>query len=89
MINAAEFQRVRLILLHEWDPIGITRMRDYKEATEDEYDGYAREIAAMLGRGATASEILEYLKWAETRNMELPFSEVKARHAAELITQTS
>lgn len=88
MTTAADFQRVRLILLREWDPIGITQMRDYKEATEDEYNGYAREIGAMLARGASFEEVFAYLKWASTENMGLSiFQEDKARRTAELIVQ--
>jgi hypothetical protein len=88
MTTAADFERVRLILLHEWDPIGVTQMRDYKEATEDEYNGYAREIAAMLARGASFEDVFAYLKWASTENMGLSFfQEGKAHRAAELIVQ--
>ncbi len=90
MSTTADFQRVRLLLLREWDPIGIGQMRDYNEATEDEYDGYAREIAGMVARNASLDEVFAYLKWASTENMGLSiFQEAKARRAAESIVRKS
>ncbi|MGH6889712.1 MAG: hypothetical protein ACREHF_11040 [Rhizomicrobium sp.] len=62
MDRNASFAKIRLILLREWDPIGITHGRDYDEASDDEYDSYAREIAAMLTRGASLEDVFAYLK---------------------------
>lgn len=87
-MTTANFQRIRLTLLREWDPIGITQMRDYNEATDDEYDRYAHEIAAMLTRGASFEDVFAYLKWASTENMGLSiFQEEKARQTAQSILQ--
>jgi len=85
MTEHQQFTRVRQILLREWDPLFVTKRSHHDEEQEDEYDGYARELAKMLVRGTSPSEVLEYLKWAETQNMGLSFSEAKAKHAAELI----
>lgn len=82
-----EFEKARLILLHEWDPLFVTKRRDYNESVEDEYNGYAREICDILAKRESFDEILAYLQWAETQNMGLPFSESKARRAAELLLQ--
>lgn len=87
MTEHEHFIRVRQILLREWDPLFVTKRSHHDEEQEGEYDGYARELAKMLVRGTSPSEVLEYLKWAETQNMGLSFSEAKAKHAAELITQ--
>jgi hypothetical protein len=87
--EAANFAEIRLILLREWDPIGITHGRNYDEATDDEYDSYAREIAAMLARGASFEDVFAYLKWGETEHMQLPFSEAKAFRSAQLIVRKS
>jgi hypothetical protein len=88
-IEENEFARVRLLLLREWDPLFVVKRRQYDEEKEDEYNGYAREIAKMLLRGTSFGEVFEYLRWAETKNMELPFSESKARRAAELILKAA
>ena len=85
--EVANFAAIRLILLREWDPIGVAHMRDYTEASDDEYDSYAREIAAMLARGASFEDVFAYLKWGETEHMQLPFSEAKAFRSAQLIAQ--
>lgn len=86
--SSGHFERVRLILLREWDPLFAVKRQRYDESHEDEYDGYAREIANMLKRGSSYDEILAYLKWAETENMGLSYSEEKADRAARLIVDS-
>ena len=59
-------RRIIDILNREWDPIGVVRL-----GVQDEYDGYAGKIAALIRDGATDKELLEYLEWAEVENMGL------------------
>jgi hypothetical protein len=60
-------QRIKNVLLHEWDPIGV---QDIPEA-QDEYDGYVPRIYAMLISRKPVHEVLEYLWWAEKEHMGL------------------
>jgi hypothetical protein len=60
--------RVRQILLHDWDPIGI---QDIPEAS-DEYDGYADKAYVMLmDERTTADTIATYLYGIATERMGL------------------
>jgi len=60
--------RVRKLLLHEWDPIGVA---DVPEAS-DEYDRYADEAYVMLmERNAGTAQIAAYLLAVATDNMGL------------------
>lgn len=69
MADAADlFERVRQILMHDWDPIGI---RDVPQA-QDEYDRYARQIARMLDAGASTTEIADRLLEIEAGSIGLP-----------------
>lgn len=66
--NAIEIQeRIRQVLLHEWDPIGVSGM----EGPEDEYDAYVGEIYRLLASGASEHQIIEYLFEIETIRMGL------------------
>ncbi len=58
---------IRRILLHEWDPIGVT---DVAEA-QDEYDGYVSKIYGMLIRHEPRHKLVDHLWWIETDNMGL------------------
>jgi hypothetical protein len=63
--------RVRQILLHDWDPIGI---RDIAEAG-DEYDTYADKAHVMLmDERATAESISSYLYGIAAEHMGLGHS---------------
>lgn len=79
------FDEIRLILLRNWDPIGVTGFSSYNEAAEDEYNGYARSLAKMTSEGASESDVLNYLKWAEETNMGLSFEQDRAQKTAALI----
>jgi GTPase SAR1 family protein len=60
--------RVRRILLHDWDPIGI---QDIPEAS-DEYDRYADKAYVMLmDERATADRIAAYLYEIAAEHMGL------------------
>ena len=38
---------------------------------EDEHDGYVGNIAAMLREGASGTDLLECLEWADVKHMGL------------------
>jgi hypothetical protein len=62
------------ILNREWDPIGVVTY-----GVEDEYDGYAGKIAALIRSGAADEELSNYLEWAEVERMGLcPFDRERA-----------
>ena len=60
-------QRVRAILLADWDPIGI---RDIPHA-HDEYDAYVDKVARMLASGNAAAKLADYLLQVERQSMGL------------------
>lgn len=64
--------RVRQILLHDWDPIGI---QDISEAS-DEYDRYAdRAYVMLMDEKATAETIATYLQVIAAEHMGLGHSQ--------------
>jgi hypothetical protein len=66
--RAREIQEaIRLVLLRDWDPIGV---RDVPEA-QDEYDGYVGGVYRLLVSGATLSELAEHLLQIERESMRL------------------
>jgi hypothetical protein len=66
--RAREIQEaIRLVLLRDWDPIGV---RDVPEA-QDEYDGYVSGVYRLLVSGATLSELAEHLLQIERESMRL------------------
>ena len=65
---SSELDAIKALLLHEWDPIGIS---DVAEAN-DEYDSYAVQVYTMICEGANATEIARYLNWVVTCRMSLP-----------------
>jgi hypothetical protein len=66
--RAREIQEaIRLVLLRDWDPIGV---RDVSEA-QDEYDGYVGGVYRLLVSGATLSELAEHLLQIERESMRL------------------
>ena len=58
---------VRLVLLIDWDPIGIL---GYANAM-DEYDSYANGICHLLQKGATRDMLIAHLDRLEKREMGL------------------
>ena len=60
-------ERIRQVLLHEWDPIGVG---DIPEA-QDEYDSYVGGIYRLLASGASEYQIIERLYNIETVSMGL------------------
>lgn len=55
--RTALWSEIRGILLHDWDPIGVS---DVPEA-QDEYDAYVGRVYAMVVRHAPKEEISDFL----------------------------
>ena len=72
-------QKIRDILLNEWDPIGV---RSIAEAN-DEYDGYVPTIYKMIISRKPAYEIFEYLLWLEGTHMGLTVDRPRTLFIAE------
>ncbi len=67
---------IREMLLHSWDPIGIS---DLPEAS-DEYDAYADDVLRMLvNEGAPAEDIANYLLEIATEHMGLSDNDLVER----------
>jgi hypothetical protein len=69
---------IGLVLLHDWDPIGI---QDVPEA-QDEYDSYVAGIYRLLVSGATEAEIGEHLCHVEQDRMGLSPKRARAMTVA-------
>ena len=59
---------VRLVLLVDWDPIGIL---GYPGAI-DEYDSYADQVCELIHSGATREDLIGLLDGIEKKWMNLP-----------------
>jgi hypothetical protein len=59
--------KVQMILLQEWDPIGV---KDIPEAS-DEYDRYVSNLCRMLCMGESTANIYSHLRWIETERIGL------------------
>lgn len=70
---------VRLVLLFDWDPIGIL---GYANAM-DEYDSYANGICRLIQAGATREDLIAHLDRLETQAMGLPGERRSQMHVAE------
>lgn len=73
------FERVKPILMQDWDPIGV---RNVPQA-RDEYDGYARPIAAMLATKISVSDLSKHLLEIETKSMGLAGNQARALAVAQ------
>jgi hypothetical protein len=75
------FEAVRLILVRDWDPIGIGG----EPAAADEYDGYAAAIVSMIGAGTQTEGLANYLLSVERDRMQFPGDAARSvRVAAQL-----
>lgn len=68
-------------VLRRWDPIGV--ITDITDVSQDEYDRYSVQIVHMLDAGATADQIVEYMRWVVTERMGIGFNESRSRDLAE------
>jgi hypothetical protein len=69
---------VRVILLNDWDPIGVAGIAQ----AADEYDHYAAPIARMIAAGSSISELAEHLVRIEIDMMGLKGNQDRARIVA-------
>ena len=60
-------ERIRQVLLHDWDPIGV---RDVPEA-QDEYDSYVGGVYRLLASGGSEEQIIDHLWHIEPDAMGL------------------
>jgi hypothetical protein len=65
--NKFIMNEIKIILLKEWDPIGI---QDIPEA-QDEYDSYIFSIFKLIQLKKSEKEVFNYLWWIETEHMGL------------------
>ena len=66
--KAKEIQeKIRQVLLHDWDPIGVSGIPE----AQDEYDSYVGGIYRLLASGASEYQIIERLYNIETVSMGL------------------
>ena len=85
-----QFMRdVRDTLNKEWDPIGVYGLDDpaFENWPEDEYEGYAGKLSALLQQNAPDEELLKYLEWAEVEHMGVgrPFNRERAERLISLL----
>jgi hypothetical protein len=80
----SEYERIRLILVRNWDPIGVKGFDSFDEQNESEYDSYARDISELISRGGSENELKRYLLWAET-HIEAGTSRSRIDRVARLI----
>jgi len=60
-------QAIRMVLLKEWDPIGVADVA----AAQDEYDSYIPTVYKLLIRKSPRHAIIDYLWSVETEHMGL------------------
>ena len=70
---------IRRILLHDWDPIGVS---DVPEA-QDEYDSYVGGVYRLLITKATPQQVFDFLWDVETVRMGLSGSRSRTLHIAD------
>ncbi len=60
-------QAIARVLLHDWDPIGVSGT----PAAHDEYNSYGGGIYRLLSSGASEYQIIRHLNNLETTSMGL------------------
>jgi len=63
-------EQIRLILLHDCDPIGVQD----ESSAQDEYDSYVGGVYRLLADGASPRTVAEHLARIEGERMGLPSS---------------
>ena len=78
LMNSLLQHRVRHILLHDWDPIGI------KDAggPDDEYDAYIGPLVSKISHAPMVDDIIRYLNLVERDTMGLLPNPERAHHIA-------
>ena len=76
--DAELYRRIDEVVHYIWDPIGVSNIPEAR----DEYHAYLTAIYGRVQAGGL-DDVVEYLKWAATENMGLPFEKEKATEAAE------
>ncbi|MBO6899768.1 MAG: hypothetical protein JJ864_00345 [Rhizobiaceae bacterium] len=77
------YEKVREVLLNDWDPNGING----QPGADDEYDAYAGRLHALLASGSSARDIEAYLIRIEADPMGLAPNRERARQVAGLLVQ--
>lgn len=72
-------ETIREILMREWDPIGVSEIRE----AQDEYDAYVADVYRLLSRRASTNEVFDCLWWLETEHMGLSGDRQRTRRIAE------
>jgi hypothetical protein len=68
--------------MQHWDPIGISD----EPLAADEYDSYIPKIMALLRKGTTVEELMDYLDEVATHRMGFTPQREKGREPAERLT---
>lgn len=76
---------VRLVLLVDWDPIGILGYT----GSMDEYDSYAGDICRLLQEGATRDMLIDHLDRLEKQWMGLSGERRSQTEVAETLMRFS
>lgn len=80
-LSRANRRRVRDLLRHDWNPIGI------EDLPLDEYDSYAdRAYVMLMDELGTVEDIVAYLTEIAEQHMGLPPSEKQRRKARQVAT---
>ena len=75
--------KMRQILLEDWDPIGRKNFPEKaRQKTIDEYDSYLASIEKLLQDGADESEIRDFLKASESKDMGVQRASTYSERAA-------
>ena len=69
---------VRLVLLLEWDPLGVAGFY----GAMDEYDSYAEDFTGLLETGATQDELTAHLREIERTRMNIKRERPELREVA-------
>jgi hypothetical protein len=77
--------KIKDILLHEWDPIGVGEMPE----AQDEYDSYVPTIYSMLISHKPLNEVFNYLLWLEAEHMGLTADRQRTQSIAEKLVGLS
>jgi len=82
--KAKEIQeKIRQVLLHEWDPIGVGDV----PGVQGEYDSYVGGIYRLLASGASEHQIIERLHNLEAVSMGLNGNRERLKGVAEKLAK--